>query len=360
MQAIEAMGATLHFATVDVADEGQLMTFLADYERAGWPSIRGVIHTAGVVKDELLLRMSRETFQQVLRPKLRGGWLLHNLLKDAPLDFFVLFSSTGSVIASLGQGNYAAANAFLDALAHHRQALGLPALSLNWGPWSVGMVEQLKLEQYYTRRGIELITPTAGMQTLGRVLSQPQAQLVAITANWSQASESASQLPPMFSLLGQEKQETEASTESSKGELLQKLWQMEESARLPFMLAQAREIVGCVLQLEDADISEQEALVHLGMDSMMAIEIKTRVAANFLVEISVLELLQGISVAGLADRLLSLLQFEGGESVAEAAVEAVSETVLEELNELVELVDSTELEAFLHELEQAPEGEKAL
>ncbi|GAC1399075.1 MAG: hypothetical protein NVS4B12_24550 [Ktedonobacteraceae bacterium] len=120
IQGLETLGAAIHLAAVDVADEEQLSTFLAEYERNGWPPIRGVVHTAGVVQDELLLRMTTETFERVLRPKVRGGWLLHELLKDYPLDFFILFSSTGSVIASLGQGNYAAANAFLDALAHHR------------------------------------------------------------------------------------------------------------------------------------------------------------------------------------------------------------------------------------------------
>src|SRR5262249_20913881 len=147
--------------------------------------IKGVIHAAGVVQDELLLRMKTETFQRVLRPKVSGGWLLHHLLKDYPLDFFILFSSAGSVIASPGQGNYAAANAFLDALVSYRRSLELPALSIGWGPWSVGMVEQLKLAQFYARRGIELITPEVGMQILARVVGQRPAQLTAISANWA-------------------------------------------------------------------------------------------------------------------------------------------------------------------------------
>ena len=206
IQELETRGASIHVAAVDVADEDQLSTFLAEYERQGWSPIRGVIHTAGVVQDKLLLRMKTETFQRVLRPKVRGGWLLHHLLQDYPLDFFVLFSSTGSVIASLGQGNYAAANAFLDALAHHRRSLGLPALSIGWGPWSVGMVEQLKLEHYYTKRGIELITPEVGMQILARVLGQRPVQLTAISANWALTRETApvGTLPPMFALLGEQ------------------------------------------------------------------------------------------------------------------------------------------------------------
>src|SRR5262249_180760 len=153
----------------------------------GWPTIRGVIHTAGVVQDELLLRMQTETFQRVLRPKVSGGWPLHHLLKDYPLDFFILFSSVGSVIASFGQCNFAAPNAFLDSLSGHRRSLGLPALSIGWGPWSVGMVEQLKLTQFYTQRGIDLITPEVGMQILGRAIGQRPAQLTALSVNWALA-----------------------------------------------------------------------------------------------------------------------------------------------------------------------------
>ena len=76
-----------------------------------------------------------------------------------------MFGSAGSTIASPGQGNYAAANAFLDAFAHYRQAQGLPALTIGWGPWSVGMVEELKLEKIYAQRGIELITPSVGARS---------------------------------------------------------------------------------------------------------------------------------------------------------------------------------------------------
>ena len=113
-----------------------LSAFLKEFRAEGWPPIRGVVHAAGVLQDGLLLQLDPAALNTVLRPKVMGGWLLHRLLEDAPLDFFVLFSSAGSLLGQPGQGNYAAANAFLDALAHHRRAQGRPALSVNWGAWA--------------------------------------------------------------------------------------------------------------------------------------------------------------------------------------------------------------------------------
>ena len=130
---LEALGASVHLASVDVADEEQLSAFLEEFRAEGWPPIRGVVHAAGVLHDGLLLQLDRAALNTVLRPKVMGGWLLHRLLEDAPLDFFVLFSSAGSLLGQPGQGNYAAANAFLDALAHHRRAQGQPALSCQLG-----------------------------------------------------------------------------------------------------------------------------------------------------------------------------------------------------------------------------------
>lgn len=95
--------------------------------------MRGVIHAAGSVDDQLLVNMSESNFAKVMAPKVTGTRVLHNVFHKHDLEFFVMFGSAGSVIASPGQGNYAAANAFLDAFAHYRQAQGLPALTIGWG-----------------------------------------------------------------------------------------------------------------------------------------------------------------------------------------------------------------------------------
>jgi len=134
---LEASGASVHLASVYVADEEQLSGYLDEFRSEGWSPIRGVVHAAGVIQDGLLVQLDAPQLNTVLRPKMMGAWLLHRLLKDAPLDFFVLFSSAGSLLGQAGQGNYAAANAFLDALAHHRKAQGQPAMSINWAPGAI-------------------------------------------------------------------------------------------------------------------------------------------------------------------------------------------------------------------------------
>ncbi len=355
IQELETRGATIHLAAVDAADEEQLSSFLTAYEREGWPPIRGVIHTAGVVEDELLLRMTTGTFQRVLRPKVRGGWLLHRLLRNYPLDFFILFASTGSVIASLGQGNYAAANAFLDALAYHRRSQGLPALSIGWGPWSVGMVKQLKLEEFYTRRGIELITPEAGMQILARVMGQRSAQLTAISANWALAREASplGAMPPMFALLGEQGgDQAQDDANSDGGSLLQQLSEAPAAERHSLLVTHLKELVARVLQLDPSQFSGKESLTSLGMDSMMAIEVKHRIDASLKVDVSVLELLQEVTAVQMATRLLASLQFGEASAVADAS------SSMADIQQLIQQADSDELESLLAELERTSEEDE--
>ncbi len=354
---LERLGAAVVPVAVDVADDEQLASWLAGYEREARPPIRGVVHTAGVVDDELLLRMSAGSFERVLRPKVRGGWLLHRLLADQPLDFFVLFSSTGSVIASLGQANYAAGNAFLDALAQHRRGMGLPATSIGWGPWSVGMVEQLGLEQAYARRGIELITPDAGMQILARVVGQRPAHLVAITANWATARDASPQtLPPMFALLGSPDGDAAAQElDGAARSLLTTLGEARAQDRAGIVAAHLQGVAAQVLELDPTAFGDEDALTGLGLDSMMAIEVKHRIEAALGVDISVLDLLQGATVEGLTDRVLSSLRFgEVGPIGADPDTPDLDPTdpSTAEIERLIAETTDADLERLLRELEQ--------
>ncbi|MCA9875544.1 MAG: acyltransferase domain-containing protein, partial [Anaerolineales bacterium] len=188
IRALEALGTAVHYTAVDIADEGQLRDFLQSYRQEGWPPIRGVLHTAAVIDDRLLQNLDHHSLLQVLRPKMIGGWLLHKLLPD--LDVFVLFSSLGSLWGQPGQGNYAAANAFLDALAHYRHTQGLPALSINWGAWTgLGFANTeggQRTVQELARQGIYGISPEQGVGAMLYALAAGQPQTAVFPIDWQQ------------------------------------------------------------------------------------------------------------------------------------------------------------------------------
>ena len=214
---IEHLGARVTTDSVDVTDIGEVKNWLSDHLHDGGPPVRGIIHAAGTVDDRLLVNMTEDDFTKVMAPKVKGARVLHNAFLGSDLEFFVMFGSAGSVIASPGQGNYAAANAVLDAFAHYRQAQGLPALTIGWGPWSVGMVEELKLEKIYAQRGIELITPAAGTRILDRLINQKLPNVIAISADWAQARRAGigGQVPAIFSELGTAATSSEAGDSES-------------------------------------------------------------------------------------------------------------------------------------------------
>ena len=181
------------------------------FDAEGWPPIRGVVHAAGVLQDGLLTQLDAAALNSVLRPKVIGGWLLHRLLEGRRrLDFFVLFSSAGSLLGQPGQGNYAAANAFLDALAHHRRAQGQPALSINWGAWSgLGFADTpggRRLAARLALLGIRSIAPGQALEVLERLLRQDSTQVTAVPVDWGRYRQfySAGTESPLLSELARE------------------------------------------------------------------------------------------------------------------------------------------------------------
>lgn len=353
---LEALGAYIHLAPIDVADERQLAIFLAHYQQEGWPPIRGVIHSAGMVRDQLLLQMDEETFTSVVRPKLLGAWALHRCLQDTPLDFFVLFSSVASQVVSTGQANYAAGNAFLDALAEYRRCRGLPALSINWGPWAVGMVSALNLIEHYARRGMAAITPELGMQVLGRLLGQNVAGASVLIADWPLVLEYYPQPPALFAHLGQQaaaEAEAEACNEQS---FAQRVAHADPEQRLELVIAQLQELAARVLRMDRTKLDIQQPLNTLGMNSMMAIELKNRIDLTLGVTVAVVELLQGFGVAQLAARVLTQIEAQI-EHTAREALLLEGQITAEVAQKLTEHVDDDTLAELLRELEQLSEEE---
>ena len=276
---LEQAGATVAVKGGDVSHKGEVAAILAEIDTSNLP-LRGVIHAAGIVDDCVLQQLTWERFTAVLAPKVQGAWNLHQCTVGHPLDFFVCFSSIASLLGSPGQGNYVAANAFLDALAQHRRALGLPGLSINWGPWAgSGMAAQLDPQhrERLERTGLRAIQPTRGLQVFGEMLGRADAQVAVAVMDWEQfLAQLPTGPPPLLKALT-----VTARLQPATADFLQELATVppkERTARLiEYVGAQIAHVVGLS---SPAQLGARQSLFDLGVDSLMAVEVRNRLQAG--------------------------------------------------------------------------------
>jgi NAD(P)-dependent dehydrogenase (short-subunit alcohol dehydrogenase family)/acyl carrier protein len=312
---LESLGASIHLAPVDVADEDALSGFLDAFRAEGWPPIRGVVHAAGVLQDGLLVQLDAAAMKTVLRPKVMGGWLLHRLVGDDELDFFILFSSAGSMLGQPGQGNYAAGNAFLDALAHHRRAEGKPALCVNWGAWAgEGFADSIggkRLAARLALLGIGSLAPQAALEILRRLLGQGATQVVAVPVDWQRyrAFYPADAASPLLSELARE-EALSAPVTGRASATRDAILAAEAEERRRLLQSYLAEQVARVLGLSPSQLDLQQPLNYLGLDSLMAVELKNRIALDLKVNVPVAKFLQGLSVDQAVTQVLEQLAEE--------------------------------------------------
>jgi myxalamid-type polyketide synthase MxaE and MxaD len=279
---IETMGARARHVPVDVADPAALGAFLDRARREGWPPIRGVVHAAAVIDDRLLHRLDPSALEHVWRAKALGAWWLHRLLEKEPLDFFVLFSSLGSILGQTGQGSYAAANAFLDGLALHRAASGLPAVSINWGAWSdlgfAATTGGLQVVEELRGQGIRSLAPERALDLLEQALGGRRPQVAAFALDRTHAGESkaGSRRPRLLAgLLGGGRPAVPPDEATLAGEL-RGLPADSRQARLEHLLC---EKLGRVLKIAPDRIERRKPLGTIGVDSLIALEFRRHLEA---------------------------------------------------------------------------------
>jgi thioesterase domain-containing protein/NAD(P)-dependent dehydrogenase (short-subunit alcohol dehydrogenase family)/acyl carrier protein len=291
---IEALGVTVHLGAVDVGAEEELAAFLARFRDEAWPPIRGVVHLAGVLQDGVLAHLDGAALAEVFRAKVAGAWALHQLLAREPLEFFVLFSSLAGLLGSAGQGNYAAANAFLDGLAHHRAALGAPALAIDWGPWeelglTAGQGERL------ARQGIGSIDPERGIDLFLRLLGA-RGQLAVVPFDWARLPRTIAALPLLD---GVRPERGPAPRPSGLREQLRSLPPVERERELSAILSRR---IGEALGATDA-VRTDQPLDRLGLDSLMGIELRSQLEAELGMAVDAGLLLSGPTIVQLAAAL---------------------------------------------------------
>jgi acyl carrier protein len=247
------------------------------------PPLRGVIHAAGSLDDGMLRHQNWDGFMRVLLPKVWGAWNLHLLTERIPLDFFVMFSSAASVMGSPGQGNYAAGNAFMDALAVQRRRQGLPGLSINWGAWSeVGMASSLdsRQQQRLIAQGMNLISPDQGLTLLDQLIKDNHNQIMVLPVNWPKLLGQLETVPRLLEGFTQHiRKQAQSTTEAN---FLEQLSSIAPDGHHDALLVFVRDQVVKVLGLSSAQTPGlNQGLIEIGMDSLMAVELSNRFRMNF-------------------------------------------------------------------------------
>ncbi|CCH32003.1 SDR family NAD(P)-dependent oxidoreductase [Actinosynnema sp. NPDC047251] len=310
---LTALGATVRIAACDVADRDALAALLADIP-ADRP-LTGVVHAAGVLDNGLLPALTAEQVDAVLRPKADGAWHLHELTRDADLSAFVVFSSTVGLFGGPGQANYAAASAFLDGLAQHRRAHGLPATSLAWGLWDVegginaglGDLDRAR----YARDGFRPIGAPEAMALFDAALSVAR-PAVTVTPLDLDVLRALDRVPPLLrTLVPPRGRQAPAGAGVS---VAQRLSELDGAARAEFVLDVVRGGVAAVLGLADPTVIDPEQpFRELGFDSLTAVEMRNRLAAVTGVPLPATAVFDHPTPAKLAVFMLSRLASDGGQ-----------------------------------------------
>ncbi|MGW6412515.1 SDR family NAD(P)-dependent oxidoreductase [Streptomyces vinaceus] len=269
--ALEKCGVSVHLAHADVADRAVLTAALACTRSQHGP-IAGIIHTAGVLEDATVPNLTEEQVLRVLAPKVLGTVLLTELVPEA--STFVFFSSVAGLLGSAGQSPYSAANAFLDAWAHHLSHTGRPALSLDWGAWSgVGMVAESDTRAAsISRSGLKSFTPQAGGELFERVLSSGRRQLAPVVLDRTTLSldSDTARTWPILSSLVTDSTSDGPGTADLAGAVLAAAAGHDRARRLEsYVQARVGEIAGGA-----TDLSPNTGLKELGMDSLMLVRLR--------------------------------------------------------------------------------------
>ncbi|WP_129674296.1 type I polyketide synthase [Candidatus Chloroploca sp. Khr17] len=276
--AIEALGATVTASAADVADRTAMAALCARFGTE-LPPLRGLFHTAAALGAAAVRDLTPEALNAMLRPKLVGGWLLHELTRAQPLDSFVLFSSTTALWGSRDLAHYAAANQTLDALAHYRRSLGLPALAINWGTWDEMRVASASEQRTVASYGLGRMPSAQALDALAALLAAGVDQMAVAAVDWQvlKPAYEARAARPFLAHLAVEPPPPEPAQAEVRPELLRRLEGVTEAERRTVIAMFVRETVARALGIRDTrQIDDRQGLFEMGMDSLMSVDLKSR------------------------------------------------------------------------------------
>jgi myxalamid-type polyketide synthase MxaE and MxaD len=282
VRALEATGVSVSVCAADASDASAMAAVFHGFGRT-LPPLRGIVHAAGLLSSRTIADLEPATLLEVLRPKVTGAWILHQLTRELELDFFVLFSSSAALLGSRGLAHYAAANESLDGLAYHRRSLGLPAVAIDWGPWAEeGMAASQDVGWWLGQIGLQPLAVTEGLEALAGHLRGPSARVSVARVDWS-----------LFKPVHQGKNgrrfldeiEVRSATDdqppAKETPLQRRLREAEPGERGDLVRGRVAEEVARTLGFDSGDaIDHRQGFFRLGMDSIMTVRLGNSLEAS--------------------------------------------------------------------------------
>ena len=349
MDALRNTGANIKSCACDVSDPVALQKVLREI-RDQQPPLRGIVHAAMVLDDGLIRNLTAAQLTSVLKPKIQGAWNLHKLTVDDPLDFFVLYSSATTHIGNPGQGNYVAANAYLEGLARYRMQSGRPATAIAWDALTdTGyLARNPALLDSLSRVGISGITTEQALESLEQVLSAEITETAVLNVNWKSARK---YLPiaktPKFSYLTHSiSDEDLLGGDQDIRELIAGMSTDEVSVLLRSILT---EEISSILHLPTERLDHNRSLQEIGVDSLMAMELGTAVEERFGVDLPVMSLAGNATIETIAGRVATALTRH---QATEAKVESEEAVVVGSLAQThAESISAQDIQDLAREVE---------
>ena len=352
VQSLEAKGTVVEIATADVTDLAAVQACRDAREEECLPPVTGIFHVAGVMHNARIAAATSSHVDEIFRAKALGALNLAEVFGDRGLECFVLFSSLAAVIPAIGQGVYAAANAFLSGWAAEMRRRGVAATTIDWGPWKTGMMAQAGHETFHASRGMYAMASDACTSLLDPILAGARAEWVVAATDWSLLRQSRAYSPTMLEGLGRPADDPAQSTAAATpADLVTELRNAAEPERHSLLLARVAQIVAWIFRTNPEKIDPDQSLITLGLDSLLATELKNRLEVATNVRLSAPDLLNGINLREIARRGLEQLLAE-----ADALAAVLSDAGDEEVERMLSEVESMTDEQIAHELGQPELG----
>ncbi len=324
----EIKGATIRVVSADISrdeDVGRLMKIISNE----FPPLKGVVHSAGVLDDGIIALLDWDRFSRLFEPKVYGSWLLHECTKSLELDFFILQSSILSLLGSAGQGNYSASSTFLDSLAAHRRAAGLPATAINWSAWSGGglaTVSGARGEAMWSSLGVKFLSPNLAMQAFDKLMHCNVGQIAVAVVDWPTYAVKVSKPPFLAELLNENEDFGSSKPSQRRSTPAAPPIPVNDGAR-QLLLNRLQQCIMAELGFEEP-IDPKRPLNEVGLDSLRSVALANDLEDEFGILVPISELISGPTINQLVNYLSDLFgrtaENEAGE--LESAITSASVT----------------------------------